>query len=165
MHFPNKKLVIITNNNLKNIKKVISKVNISKIIIYNDLNDEDLNYLYNKAFCLFYFSKYEGFGMPIIESMMAGCPVISFNHSSISELIYNYKLKINFVSGSIEDILLILKNLEKKNLENDVIKSGIETSKIIIGKYVLIKLLVFIMSYFECSVLINVKNFNYSRMF
>lgn len=50
------------------------------------LTGPELNIVYNGAFCLLYPSLYEGFGIPVIEAMKAGCPVIAFSGSSISEI-------------------------------------------------------------------------------
>jgi mannosyltransferase len=46
----------------------------------------ELNRLYNDAVCLLYPSSYEGFGIPPLEAMRAGCPFIALNRSSIPEV-------------------------------------------------------------------------------
>ena len=51
-----------------------------------DGTDEMLSNLYLNATVLIYPSKYEGFGIPILEAMSLGCPVISSNVSSLPEV-------------------------------------------------------------------------------
>lgn len=58
-----------------------------EIIRLESVSNKELNYLYNKAHCLVYPSLYEGFGIPVLEAMKAGCPVIAFNNSSIPEVL------------------------------------------------------------------------------
>ena len=48
--------------------------------------DEDLPALYNLARVLAFPSLYEGFGLPVIESMACGTPVLTSNGSSLAEI-------------------------------------------------------------------------------
>jgi glycosyltransferase involved in cell wall biosynthesis len=48
--------------------------------------DEDLASLYEKAACFVLPSLYEGFGLPVLEAMAHGCPVVVSNVSSLPEI-------------------------------------------------------------------------------
>jgi mannosyltransferase len=50
------------------------------------VDDEALNAMYNRAECLVYPSAYEGFGIPVIEAMQAGCPVVSIDCAAVLEV-------------------------------------------------------------------------------
>lgn len=50
------------------------------------VSDEALAGLYKHAMCLVYPSFYEGFGLPPLEAMLLGCPVITSNCSSLPEV-------------------------------------------------------------------------------
>ena len=39
-------------------------------------NDKELHVIYHQAECFFFPSRFEGFGLPILEAMAAGCPVV-----------------------------------------------------------------------------------------
>ena len=54
--------------------------------VFTAVDEGMLNELYNAAFCLLYPSEYEGFGIPILEAMRAGCPFIALNRSAIPEV-------------------------------------------------------------------------------
>lgn len=67
----------------------------SKIILTGYVKDEDLPGLYSNALMFVYPSLYEGFGLPVLEAMKCGCPVITSNTSSLPEVIGNAGIKIN----------------------------------------------------------------------
>jgi FkbM family methyltransferase len=50
------------------------------------LEDHELRSAYSGAIALVYPSKYEGFGLPIVEAMKCGCPVITCPNASIPEV-------------------------------------------------------------------------------
>ena len=52
-------------------------------------SDADLANLYCSATALVYPSRYEGFGIPLLEAMSLGCPVVCSNSSSIPEVVAN----------------------------------------------------------------------------
>jgi mannosyltransferase len=54
--------------------------------VFTGIDESLLNELYNSAYCLLYPSEYEGFGIPLLEAMRAGCPFIALNRSAIPEV-------------------------------------------------------------------------------
>ena len=56
------------------------------IQIAKDVDDEQLSILYNEATATFFPSRYEGFGLPILESMACGTPVVTCPNSSLPEV-------------------------------------------------------------------------------
>ena len=50
------------------------------------VSDEELNVMYGQAVCLVYTSLYEGFGIPVLEAMRAGCPVVSVDCAAVLEV-------------------------------------------------------------------------------
>ena len=70
-------------------KKMASELEKRKhrIIHLKDIIDEDLILLYNLATIFFFPSHYEGFGLPPLEAMKCGIPVIASDNSSLPEVI------------------------------------------------------------------------------
>lgn len=58
-------------------------------------SDEDLATWYAHAFALVYPSRYEGFGIPPLEAMQYGCPVIASDRSSLPEVVGEAGLSID----------------------------------------------------------------------
>ncbi|MEB3230724.1 MAG: glycosyltransferase family 1 protein [Leptolyngbyaceae bacterium] len=59
---------------------------VEKVRLLEYLRSNDLRYLYSGAFCFVFPSLYEGFGLPPLEAMSFGCPVITSNVSSLPEV-------------------------------------------------------------------------------
>lgn len=87
------------------------------------ISDEELTTLYKHAICFVLPSLYEGFGLPILEAMKNGCPVITSNVSSLPEAGGEAALYIDpqDVSDIAKKIHLVL--TDKKN-RDDMIKKG-----------------------------------------
>ena len=105
-----------------------SKLGQSNYQCITGVSIEDLNYYYNRAFCLLYTSLYEGFGIPIIEAQRAGCPVIATRSSSIPEVLGNSYLALE--NPTAEKISQILKELAStNNLRRESIAIGFEKAQ------------------------------------
>jgi glycosyltransferase involved in cell wall biosynthesis len=59
----------------------------SDIIVKGFMDEPELSWHYHHASAFVYPSLYEGFGLPILESMACGCPVVTSNTSSIPEVV------------------------------------------------------------------------------
>lgn len=57
-----------------------------KILLAGYAEDEDLAPLYSGALFGIYLSVYEGFGLPILEAMKCGCPIVASNVTSMPEV-------------------------------------------------------------------------------
>ena len=79
----------------KELFKTIGEFDKSKIILKGYVSDEELPKLYSEAMMFVYPSLYEGFGLPVLEAMKCGCPVITSNLSSLPEVIGEAGVKIN----------------------------------------------------------------------
>jgi glycosyltransferase involved in cell wall biosynthesis len=90
-----------------------------------NLPQEDLIALYNGALFFIFPSLYEGFGLPIVEAMACGCPVITSNISSLPEVAGKAALMINpYDIGQIKQAMETLYQDDKKR--HDLSQKGLE---------------------------------------
>ena len=59
------------------------------------IEDEDVNIFYSNSMFFSFLSLYEGFGMPPLEAMMAGAPVICANNSALVEVVGDAALLVD----------------------------------------------------------------------
>ena len=57
-----------------------------KVLFLGYVEDDALARLYSGALALIFPSRYEGFGLPILEAMACGCPVITTREASMPEV-------------------------------------------------------------------------------
>ncbi|MGE5626790.1 MAG: glycosyltransferase family 4 protein [Solirubrobacterales bacterium] len=78
------------------LKKLSYKLNIENDVVFPGfIQTRDLPFLYNGAELFVYPSFYEGFGLPPVEAMACGIPVISSNAASIPEIIGTGGILVN----------------------------------------------------------------------
>lgn len=87
-------------------KYLLDKMLPNRYQVFSHVSNEELNKLYNQSICLLYLSEYEGFGIPVLEAMSAGCPVIALKKSSIPE-----------VAGAAG---ILFSDFDKKNIQNSI---------------------------------------------
>ena len=78
---------IIERNHIENIRK--------NIVIPGYIINSDLPYIYNNAFAFLYTSLRESFGIPLLEAMACGTPVITSNTSSMPEIGGQHAILVN----------------------------------------------------------------------
>lgn len=92
----------------KVIHPLISKLNLeSKVIFLEGLSLEQLSKLYQGAHVFIYPSKYEGFGIPVLEALFSKTPVITSNGSSLKEIGKNSLL---FNCEKVEELIDLVYN-------------------------------------------------------
>ncbi len=91
------------------------------------LCDEELAIAYSGAISLVYPSKYEGFGLPILEAMACGCPVITCANASIPEVAGEAAIYIN--DNDAEGLANALCEVQKPAIRQLLINRGIEQAK------------------------------------
>ena len=91
------------------------------------LDDDELRLAYAGAVALVYPSKYEGFGLPVLEAISCGCPVITCPNSSLPEVAGEAALYVK--DDDIDGLANALCEVQKPNIRNSLIAAGLEQAK------------------------------------
>ncbi len=91
------------------------------------LTDEELRLAYSGAVALVYPSKYEGFGMPVIEAMACGCPVITTPNGSLPEA--GGEAVIYVKDDDIEGMANALCDVQKPTLRRNLTQAGLQQAQ------------------------------------
>ncbi|MGK7895014.1 MAG: glycosyltransferase family 4 protein, partial [Xenococcus sp. (in: cyanobacteria)] len=95
----------------------------------NYLTDELVALFYSKADVFVYPSYYEGFGLPVLEAMTLGAPVVTSNTSSLPEVVGDAALLID-PNDPIQLAEAILKVIRDSQLRQELIAKGKERTKL-----------------------------------
>jgi glycosyltransferase involved in cell wall biosynthesis len=66
-----------------------------EIVFTGYVADEDLAAIYSGAVCFVYPSYFEGFGLPVVEAMQCGVPIVASNVTSLPEVVADAGLLVN----------------------------------------------------------------------
>ena len=104
------------------IKKLINRLNLnSNISIYSDLNDFELKCFYKLSKLFVFPSVYEGFGIPLLESMASSKPMVMSNLNVFREITQNKYIYFDeydplSIANKIKFVLLN-KNIQRKMID------------------------------------------------
>ena len=113
----------------ENVFRLIRRYKLKDQIIFTGYVPKvDLPMFYNLAKVFVYPSLYEGFGLPPLEAMACGCPVISSNVSSIPEVVGDAGILINprdadELAKNIEEVM------ESETLQKELMHKGMHRAK------------------------------------
>ena len=127
----NHKLVIVGNNEKELQKEInaagLKKISRNKIVFKKNLTEEEKCALMKNASLFLFVSLYEGFGLPPVEAMACGCPVIASNNSSLPEVCGDAAYYVDAENHS-EIANGILEVLNNDELRNRLVNNGINRS-------------------------------------
>ncbi|MGY3888713.1 glycosyltransferase family 4 protein [Aeromonas mytilicola] len=100
-----------------------------RVVFCGRVSDQELPSLYRGALGLLFPSLYEGFGLPVVEAMASGIPVLTSNTTSLPEVAGDAALLVN--PESIDEIRVGIERLvHDEALRTELIAKGLERAKL-----------------------------------
>lgn len=112
----------------KILEKESIKWNKEYVVQTGYIDDDDLPVLYSNAEWFVYTSQYEGFGLPPLEAMQCGCPVITSNSSSLPEVVGEAGIMIDWDSDE-QHIEAYEKYYYDESLRKENCSKGLERAR------------------------------------
>lgn len=107
----------------------ITMLGLTNVVEQHSINDKTLARLYSQAVAFVFPSLYEGFGIPILEAMVCGCPCLLSNRSSLPEVAGN--AAIYFEPEDVDSIQSSLAQLlDDASLRAKLIQKGFVREKL-----------------------------------
>lgn len=113
----------------ENVYKIVDELGINNRVFFTGgINDEELKFLYKNAELFVYPSFYEGFGLPPLEAMSYGVPVVVSNVTSIPEVVdieecFFNPYDVQEISCKISEVL------NKPEIKNIIVSKGYDKIK------------------------------------
>jgi glycosyltransferase involved in cell wall biosynthesis len=128
-----KRKLLIADLKSQHLEEIISRKGLddikNNVVLTGYVVNSDLPYIYNGAFTFLYTSLRESFGIPLLEGMACGTPVITSNTSSMPEIGGKDAALINPESSD-EIAAMMLKIENNSDFRNEVINNGLERAKL-----------------------------------
>ena len=107
---------------------ILDKYDRSKVVLTGYIDEKELAKYYSNSLCFIYPSLYEGFGLPVLEAMQCGCPVITSGITSLPEVIGDAGIQIN--PNSDEDMIKAYEKMYfDENFRKECREKGINRAK------------------------------------
>lgn len=123
-------LVLGCNLDVEKYKNLANELGVGeRVLILDKLNDDDIVALYSSCHAFIFPSLYEGFGLPIVEAMQCGAPVVTSNVSSCPEVSGDAAILVNpNETGEISEA--INQVCQNNSLRKSLIEKGFERAKL-----------------------------------
>jgi glycosyltransferase involved in cell wall biosynthesis len=119
-------LVLIWNKPPAFVLEMITEAKMNdQVHFISNVSDVTLAQLYNGCTAFIFPSSYEGFGLPVLEALACGAPVVTCNNSSLPEV--GGAAAIYIQDPTVKNILIGLENFENKTYDvNQLSSKGIK---------------------------------------
>jgi glycosyltransferase involved in cell wall biosynthesis len=92
------------------------------------VEDEELALAYSGAVALVYPSLYEGFGLPVVEAMASGCPVITTTNGSLKEIV-SESCSITVDAQSLPQMIAAIREVQLEGRRTKLVEAGLVQAK------------------------------------